>query len=96
MHGTRQFLDAQRHRVILLEPLDGADDAMTAALALREINQARPEVAAQYAIVDFALYHRREHPDVLGRIEQLHHPQYGIEQRLVQARDEQAAIGGGR
>src|ERR1700722_11629742 len=34
VHGFGQFLDAQRRRVALLEPFDGADDAVIAAIAL--------------------------------------------------------------
>jgi hypothetical protein len=41
MHGLRQFLDAQGHGIMLLEPLDCSNDAMIATLALRKINQAR-------------------------------------------------------
>src|SRR5580704_7491918 len=51
VHRLSECLDAQRRRVILLEPLDGANDAMIAALALRQIDQSRPEFPAQHAIM---------------------------------------------
>jgi len=40
VHGVGQLLDAQRRRITLLEPFNGANDAMIATLALGQIDQA--------------------------------------------------------
>ena len=95
MHRTGQFLDAQRRCITLLEPLDGANDAMGAALALGQVNQTMRKFAAQHAVIDFPLHQWSQHGGILRGVEQSHHSKDGVQQDLVHARDEQPAIGGG-
>ncbi|MNG16359.1 hypothetical protein D3C84_1002680 [compost metagenome] len=69
LHPRRQLVDAQRSRVVDLEPVDGFRDAITLAIDSSDLPQPCPLICIEQPIVNFPQNQRRQHRDSLGFIE---------------------------
>ena len=89
----RERLDLQRLREVILDPGDRSRDSPQAAVSNRHLRQAPELLALQQPVVDLPQDERRQHRDVLRRIEEPHQSEEPVEEwRLQRAHVERPPV----